>query len=1017
MWTKHNFNGGMAEAIPPELLADNMAVSIENMVVGDAGELKAIAGLDLLHAIPQDVDQAWLWEPYNMPADCVGDYILVLRSGTSISVFYERESSMANTSVASVAGECRAALTPHYFLFVDGMGNSKARRLSIDDAGEINVGYIGARQPIKAPDVKRITADTNRDEEYTGMPVGSILLYSFVVMNRWGEKSNPSPITVMDGAQWQIKGNNDSGEYEYDDHNRGSIKSVEVECRIPDPSEARTVFLYRSHAEYTEGQTPVTTPMLVAIKQMGETDGEVVTITDSSFPASETLDYENDTAPSADLVAISGDTIFLANTGNENSFAFPVSSAIRITLDNKNPAEYVNQWISFCLYDSTAPEDLRMMNIPLVVGANTRLIDGDRITPLEAVYSAENEAFVEHSTGDTCTTLNHFWVRIPVIPMNTSKTIYLVTFAEDVSDYGKPIANGDFKTLMNSQMLTLSPVRNERALRVFGADPKISTTGSSAGKHVNRSNTARSWGIPTAQVIKLLTPQGAETSANVPTVAVGYHQFGGEHVLVSDSFLQEQQSVDLLRTVAYISLYFESCKSISEDWVLIMHTPLYRLYARRTNETGNIGFRITGPTWGPPTGSISPSFSIDMSGGWHLHVTIYLTTSLNPVTKVAEVSWAMLYSAGAAHGIHYKASRSYDTVILTNVSIGLSNQLYVTSPITNDHNIWAGLFHFYCGVEPKNRLNIMQHFAHLPTFEVEGIGVCNTTTIGESTYGVNLNISIEDISLAAENRPGKVRWSAGGTMPELREILVHEGIAEIFPIRSFAPTDEHNSLLVWTNKGDLKRIAFIGERAELVPEIVGIGKPTQGTVTGAGTGVAWCNPKHGVIYFDQRGISYLTRIKIEVTPSMIYFIPGDNLLMAVTSTGWYYCNMQHQAWTKVEPLAGKVFAAGDYGVILESGVYGKDGTLAEGEIFTRAYFEPKMNRIILSGEGDDISVGARLMGSKYSGGFADIPAVEVEMGKPFSIPGTKGARGVQLLISGNIDKLNYIEIEGASPEE
>ena len=150
---------------------------------------------------------------------------------------------------------------------------------------------------------------------------------------------------------------------------------------------------------------------------------------------------------------------------------------------------------------------------------------------------------------------------------------------------------------------------------------------------------------------------------------------------------------------------------------------------------------------------------------------------------------------------------------------------------------------------------------------------------------------------------------------------------------------------------------------------------------------------------------------------MIYFIPGDNLLMAVTSTGWYYCNMQHQAWTKVESLAGKVFAAGDYGVILESGVYKREGAKAESDVFTRAYFEPKMNRIILSGEGDDISVGVRLLGSKYEKGMVDIPVVSVEMGKPFSIPGTKGARGVQLLISGNIDKLNYIEIEGASPEE
>lgn len=285
-------------------------------------------------------------------------------------------------------------------------------------------------------------------------------------------------------------------------------------------------------------------------------------------------------------------------------------------------------------------------------------------------------------------------------------------------------------------------------------------------------------------------------------------------------------------------------------------------------------------------------------------------------------------------------------------------------------------------------------------------------------YGVNLNISIEDISLAAENRPGKVRWSAGGTMPELREILVHEGITEIFPIRSFAPTDEHNSLLVWTNKGDLKRIAFLGDRAELVPEIVGIGKPIQGTVTGAGTGVAWCNPKHGVMYFDQRGIEYITRLKIDAIPSMIYFIPGDNLLMAVTSSGWYYCNMQHQAWTKVESLAGTVLAAGDYGIILESGVYTKDGDSATGEIVTRAYALPvKISRMILEGEGKSISVGARLLGSKYSGGFADIPAVEAEMGKPFSIPGIRGARGVQLTISGSIERLNYIDTEGGSPEE
>lgn len=1041
MWRRHNFSGGIRRGLPPELIPANTMAGCCDMLVTDNGELQAARAETLLRHMGDYIagTRAWLWKPSRVPAGSNGSPVVIYTKLNKLWYAYAGADTVHAAEIAAIASftTVSVSMDGNQFVFVDGMSGTPARRLVISSSGAIECITMGSPQPTWAPEVTRITVEENRDEEYTGMPAGSILLYSYTVMNHFGEISNPSPVSVVDGAQWQVKGNYDSGSYEYDEHNRGSIKNVTLMCRVPDRARAKTLFLYRTSAEYTESNVPVPPAQLVGVYPLGGLTEDQVTVSDVSFPAPQIPDYENDPAPAADHVAVIGDKVFLGNTGNESVFAFPATSALRVVLTNPNQTDYLNQWFQVCLYDDTHPASLRNYPGTFDLRNSMRWIDSDRITPLLASHT-NNQGYQHPGTAESVTTGNMFFIQIPVVPAKSQKTIYLVKFSVPVEEYGKPIMSKSFNTLLTEGKISLTRVRSERQVICYDdLDPSISVVGMNANRTRNKANARDAAAIirdtPEQQ---LLSPQGLVNrdwygiGVGVSPIAQAPYYSINEH-----SAAALLAAVDVTKTELYLTVRISGASVFSNSWVLLAGTPLYRLWVRRRvqDERQWISFFYLRPAEDNP-GNFQGQIEMEITEHSTLYAKICIIATYELDQGHAKVGFACEYmwqGDPSSDPLKYMSS-TMPTVYAVNLAAHA--RIYLLPRWLSGHNIVAGQMQFYVGQSGSNRLNILQRFAGLPTFDNEAMGALNVTDVESTKYLTNINVGIETMTELNTLRPGKLRWSRGGSLPETNERMINEGIAAIFPMRSLAPTEERNTVLIWTTNGDMMRLAFHGDKTEIVTDAYGVGFPTMDGVVGVGEGVAFITADTRRTYlYSANGLREISSRELGSTPNRLFYLAGANSLLMRHGTEYLYYNLLTGSWSPISTLSNILRAQSvggtDYMVGVLSGstseisLFTMNGARKPFSITTRRYPISGINRINIIGTAqpdDRVVVRALLHGSKFTGGMAESQYTpEIEINKPFSIPGIRGAKGIQLVITGAIDKLSYIEIdqEGAEPEE
>ncbi len=162
----------------------------------------------------------------------------------------------------------------------------------------------------------------------------------------------------------------------------------------------------------------------------------------------------------------------------------------------------------------------------------------------------------------------------------------------------------------------------------------------------------------------------------------------------------------------------------------------------------------------------------------------------------------------------------------------------------------------------ENEWQMLNILRYLPLYPTEGIGVYNEFALNtaDSISFVNQNTIIETMSQLQDTRPGRIQWGNYGTMPDLNEYSINEDIMGITPIKSFQPTDEHNTILVFT-KDNTAVLALLGDNAQtctVTRQLNGIGLVNRNALCVLHDGVAWLS-QEGVMMITSSGITNLSK--------------------------------------------------------------------------------------------------------------------------------------------------------------
>lgn len=947
------FSEGMASLPSPEMLSDNQSALIENMKLDESGTLVTITSPTLIHSTAfAGALKAWQWSPVYLPTGCIDTYVFICALTTSIVMKYRTATNTwaSSTLISGIVGsKVRAGSDGTQFVFVDGRTGSRAQRIMIDEYHAVTCHDIGVRPSTTKPVIASL--EINKDEDNTGIgaPIGSTLMYCYCIINKFGERSNPSPVAVMSHFNEYVRGEFLDGDYEYDPALRGSIKSVAVTCSIPYPAECARVELYRSECDYIENMTNPSEMTLCASIQSTGTD--TVTILDVRPRSVQPADYENDLAPTGDDIALSSGVIFIANAVTNQQFPVNVNRAWKIVLTNNNEYAYINQWHRIMIYGKSRGrvidpgDDGLGYNWDDITG-DIGFYDTDRCTLLNAELRgagttetpgilSEWDADHEHMSEEIkYERLYH--IQIPIIPAHSEKIIYLVEASSGVT-IPQP---GDYEPTMR----LLNPVRrNGTALALHMADFDRYITGTSVNglmpiglNKANRNPSADEADRPSGGAI---TQYNHYAHDGVSEIAIDdldglkiadsgvtgedtYWTFDlGDRYIVSGGFAcigltastdnNTEYATKVLRigdSNTFLSLYYYKKANRASVVCKIKHPKnQYNLvHAMVESDTlGDNAFLYV--SWGRPY--------YDEAGirKTPILVGIFHQDTTGSLIGAHSNTWLMVSDSAYMDSISSPeclVSTSMDDCMVTITNYTAPSTPVITGNATASQGKRVDVVsHIYVEIgkhydSPRHALDFLMMRSVYPT---EGIGYCGDyanypglTPAGY--YAKNLNVSISSISLDSNTAPGRIRWSRGAGVPELHEIHTYDEILRIYPMKSFMPTDEHNTLLVWTASGKLMRVNLIDDArsiANIITDMENVVLTSPDALVAMHGGLVW-NDQNGLMYLTQSGTKDIIAGRLPRDDNRrLVANARDEEVYSVTSGALHTYSSRYDAWSKV----------------------------------------------------------------------------------------------------------------------
>lgn len=985
MIKRENFLGGMSEVLPAENLPEGMAAAIENMRLDRDGTWRVLQEPAYRDDLQFESGKAYAWQPVYMPsgADSGEDTVYVYFASGFCAIWYKTgydplgepywTMTLANDITDLIETDSvRVGYDSQQFVFVDGRENGGAQRITIDSEGDIHLRRFGTEQPKTKPTILQIDNERYEDEAYTGLPVGSILFYCYCIVNEYGERSNPSPLAICDTAQWLAKGTLELEEdYAYIDINGGSIKSVSVSCAIPQPDEAKRIELYRTGTPYFESAVPLP-PLKLVTSQAVPEGADTVNMTDSAFASAIEADYENDSAPAGDDISLESGTVFIANAVTQTSFGYPVDKAWAITLTNRNQENYVNRWICIDIRNS-AGNFVGLSNTNAIYEANYRFVYSDMITPITAWGTKANtdgsvHTFTDIVSGDTLYYHNLVWLQVPYIAANSDTTIYLVQYSDNVDEtYGSNIqvlTEGNSRTFLDSWID--NPVRDENCKISVGRI--VTTPPVTDGWQAAWGNKANAFWKATTTGTQIWDNQGtiiqalpiydySENSAVSYNNSMPWTHTGGAAAFTY-SGVKGMGDADS----GYFYIFAKLNASYSIDDVKLAAIVFGRNSSIVIALDNAVGGKSLAVKIGDDDDSPYEVYQHPLTGGTHLFAFVSWQRDFNAtgadvdqktLLKVATLEW----SAGLPTYTETYHNNAPKLKEVNEPAVYIyENYIYLDSDIKA-----SGYWCFNMGEFIDNDYEILALSRFDTHFKDYVIGVRNFERTLD-TVG-NVNVAIEALELENSRKPGKIRWSNGGAVPDLYEHNIFEAAVRIVPLKSFQPTDEHNTLLIWTEKNVL-RMGLSGinqEASAVITEARGIGLQNPDCLVQVADGVIW-SEKTGIYCLSAGGLKEIgqRRVTLDVYERAIYDPYHREVLFVKSDSTAMVYSLDYDVWSQVdygvEPQ-GYLEIDGAGHLLSAEGIYElePDGDTLTPRILTRKIpARNKINRLTLHSEAGNV---------------------------------------------------------------
>lgn len=255
--------------------------------------------------------------------------------------------------------------------------------------------------------------------------------------------------------------------------------------------------------------------------------------------------------------------------------------------------------------------------------------------------------------------------------------------------------------------------------------------------------------------------------------------------------------------------------------------------------------------------------------------SISIPVGIYPVVVGMVVSWR--------RGTAYGDNTQYTVAILINNtlkffhhtlefhSVDMNNDMLLVHSVKDNfygediHPHWLGLrLNSYV----ENEWQALSILRFMPFYPTDGIGAYNEFgLIGTNEIGfMNSNVDIGVMQISSDIRPGRVTWGSQYSRSAMNEININENVLALASVRSFQPSDEHNTVLIFT-PDNVYMLSLLGMNAEdyrLLKFISGIGIANKYAICATHSGIVWLSD-HGLMEISANGVANISKGTMDMT--------------------------------------------------------------------------------------------------------------------------------------------------------
>lgn len=206
-------------------------------------------------------------------------------------------------------------------------------------------------------------------------------------------------------------------------------------------------------------------------------------------------------------------------------------------------------------------------------------------------------------------------------------------------------------------------------------------------------------------------------------------------------------------------------------------------------------------------------------------------------------------------------------------SVDMNNDMLLVHSVKENSQSWGdNIYPHWLGLRlnsyVENEWQALSILRFMPFYPTDGIGAYNEFgLIGTNQIGfMNSNVDIGVMQISSDIRPGRVTWGSQYSRSAMNEININENVLALASVRSFQPSDEHNTVLIFT-PDNVYMLSLLGMNAEdyrLLKFISGIGIANKYAICATHSGIVWLSD-HGLMEISANGVANISKGTMDMT--------------------------------------------------------------------------------------------------------------------------------------------------------